>query len=595
MHIPRLLLAAPRSGEGKTSVTAALMAALTAQGVRVFPYKVGPDYIDPAFHRHVTGRPSRNLDSWLLSETTLLRSFLAPFCNASGREALQAVAVIEGVMGLFDGQGLQHRGSTAHVAEILQAPVLLIVNGKGMSRSVGALVSGYARFDPRTPVAGVIFNRLAGEKHYRLLQQAVQEYAGLPCFGFLPENPDFHLPGRHLGLIPPEESIGVEQRLASLAEAAREHIDIQGLSDLARAAVPIDFPAPAEAEETARADAAQLLSGRIAPTEIGPFASPPPAGIDPADLIHDTTRIPPARHITHLHSGHGAGHIEPLRSAGRTGPATVRIGLARDAAFSFYYQDSLDLLVALGAELVPFSPLRDAGLPPRLDGLYLGGGFPDVFASQLEANTTFRAALRDALEQGLPAYAECGGMLYLTEALTAASGATHAMTGFLPCRCRMISGLRNFGYVTVTTRCASPLGPAGLSYRAHEFHYSEIDPASLPVAPKESPDRTLSRVPDQTPALSLSRAPGQAQGQVPVRISGPASDPPADVPEDAAVRCPVCSMQKPDGRTWEGGMLRKNVFAVYPHLHFCSSPEAAAAFLAFCRERGRPGAFHRSP
>jgi len=454
MKKPRLLLAGAHSGAGKTSVAAGLMSALVRRGLTVQPYKAGPDYIDPAFHTFVTGRQSRNLDSWLLGEATVLALF-----GHQAPEAGQGLSVIEGVMGLFDGHLEEAAGSSAHLAGILAAPVVLVINGAGLARSAAALVRGFDNFEPRLRLAGVIINQTSSSAHYKMLKAFVENEAGVPSFGHLLKNPALALESRHLGLVPAGEVADLSARLGHLAEAAAETLDLDGLVKLAEAAPELDIP---------------------------PLPGPPE---------------PPA------------------------GPP-VRLGLARDAAFNFYYQDALDLLVRLGAELVAFSPLADAALPPDLAGLYLGGGFPEIFAKDLAANRGLREEIRLALEDGLPAYAECGGLMYLARTLVDKNGQTFEMAGFFPVTTVMGSRLENFGYATVVFEAATVLGPAGARVRGHEFHHSRI----------------------------------------------------AEGTEDYVLR-----MEKSPGRVWRGGLARKNVLAAYPHIHFAANPALAANFLENCR------------
>jgi cobyrinic acid a,c-diamide synthase len=512
MRLPRLVVAGAHSGAGKTTFSLALMRALTRRGMTVHPYKIGPDYIDPAFHQAAAGRPSRNLDAWLLPPRTLTRLFRRSSC--ADAPALCAedsktprirprtpdarpIAVIEGVMGLFDGQGAGSLGSTAHVASLLKAPVILLINGEGLSLSAAALVSGYAAFQPHTRtadarIAAVLVNRVSGPRHYALLRQCIEERCALPCLGCLPKNAVAPLPGRHLGLVPAGELADLEAYLEDLAALAEEHWDIDALISLAENAQPLPPFTGKTALHPAKCETAVARSARS--------------------------------------SGPSAAHS----------PARARIGLARDEAFSFYYQDTLELLEELGAELVPFSPLRDSSLPEALDGLYLGGGFPEIFALELEANQSMRAAIRAALESGLPAYAECGGLLYLCASLgvPAKDGAAprrFAMTGFFPEQAEMTGRLQPFGYITLTLRQDCLIGKAGTRLRAHEFHYARLLAPEAPARP--------------TPA--------------------------------------VFAAAKDNGARWPGGLSRENTLAMFPHLHFHSCPRAAARFLERCRhERG---------
>jgi cobyrinic acid a,c-diamide synthase len=438
---------------GKTSVAAGLMAALVRRGLTIQPYKVGPDYIDPAFHSFVTGRQSRNLDSWLMDQATVLALF-----GHSAPDSGAGLSIIEGVMGLFDGHIREGAGSSAHLARILAAPVLLVINGAALARSAAALVRGFDLFEPGLRLAGVIINQTSSPAHYEMLKNFVENEAGVPCFGHLLKNQALSLESRHLGLVPAGEVADLAVRLGGLADAAAATLDLDRLLELAEKAPELEIP---------------------------PLPAPAPG--------------PP-----------------------------LRLGLARDAAFNFYYQDGLELLVRLGAELAPFSPLADAVLPPDLDGLYLGGGFPEVFAAKLAANGQLRAEIRQALEGGLPAFAECGGFMYLAQTLIDQGGLAHEMTGFFPLTTVMGLGLRNFGYATASFEADTVLGPAGTTVRIHEFHHSRIE---------------------------------------------------NERPEDY-----VLKMEKGPGRSWRGGLARKNVLALYPHLHFAANPALAAHFLENCRK-----------
>lgn len=447
---PRLVIAGTHSGAGKTSVITAVLAALRARGVPLYPFKVGPDYIDPAFHARVTGVASRNLDSWLLDAKTLR----ALFFRNSGAEG---VAVIEGVMGLFDGKGAGHAGSTAHVADLLAAPVVLVLDARGLSRSAAAMVAGYAGFHPGSTVRGVIVNRVKSARQYAIIKESVESACAVPCLGYLPENAAFALRSRHLGLVPSGEVTGLDDVVAALGNAAAAHCDLDGLLCLARSAPPL------------------------------------PAGGPPAP--------------------------------GASFP--VRLGVARDEAFSFYYQDNFDLLRALGAQLVFFSPIRDPALPENIHGLYLGGGFPEMFASSLGANVAMRHEVRRAAAEGMPVYAECGGMIYLCAFLTDADGERHPMAGVFRREAAMTARLQHFGYAEALYARDTILGPAGTRVRTHEFHYSRLAGGAGEVA-------------------------------------------------DAYV------MHKDGFPIRREGLVLPNVLAAYPHIHFYSNPALAASFLARC-------------
>lgn len=401
IRIPRVLIAGTHSGVGKTTVAVGLMAALVRRGLSVQPFKVGPDYIDPGFHQLATGRVSRNLDTWLLPGPVVNGLFQAAGAGA-------AVAIIEGVMGLFDGHSsTTDRGSTAEVAKLLQVPVVLVVDASQMARSAAAVVQGYRAFDPRVRIVGVIFNHVS-ERHAQLLRAALRRYTDCPVLGSLPRDPALALPERHLGLIPAQEQRRVADVQQRLADIVSRSIDLQRVMQIANRAAP------------------------LAPVRV------------PA----------PAR-------------------AGR--PQGATIGVARDQAFHFYYQENLDLLKAAGAEVVEWSPLKARRLPDGLDALYLGGGFPEVFARELAANEPLRRHLRRAVNAGLPTYAECGGLMYLAQRLVDQRGRSHAMVGALPGTVRMTDRLQHFGYVTLRPRHDTILAKAHDPIKGHEFHYSVWD------------------------------------------------------------------------------------------------------------------------
>lgn len=393
---PRLVIAGTHSGVGKTSMVLGILGALRRRGMKVQGFKVGPDFIDPMYHREVTGAPSYNLDAWLMGQDGVQWAFarVAP---------TDGVAIIEGVMGMFDGRATGPEGSTAEVAAILQTPVLLVVDVGGMSRSAAAIVQGYARFDPTVRVAGVVLNRVGGPRHYHLVQTAIEEQAGVPVWGYLPWDDDLVLPERHLGLVPVGEDAAFRRVCTALGAAAERTIDMQPIINAAQSA--------------------------------------------PAFAIARGATLPATA-------------------------TTARIGVARDAAFNFYYDANLLWLRQWGAELVEFSPLHDSSLPVDVDELYFGGGFPEVFAKGLADNFSFIASLRRAHHTGMPIYAECGGLMYLVEAIQDAAGARYPMVGLLPGVCRLTDRLQNFGYKEVLSLRDSMLGPTGLRTRGHEFHYS---------------------------------------------------------------------------------------------------------------------------
>ena len=455
-QIPRLVIGGTTSGVGKTTIAAGLMAALTRRGLRVQPYKVGPDYIDPSYHAAATGRPSRNLDAWMLPEATVIELFARSSERAD-------IALVEGVMGLFDGlSGLDEAGSTAQMAKLLRAPVLLVLDVSRTARSAAAMALGYARLDPGLRLAGVILNRVGGTRHREWTKEAIEGLTGLPVLGALPDARELELPERHLGLIPVAEQASLEVFLDGLTLLIERYLDLDRLIALASSAPPL-----------------------------------------------------------------------PLRSATlfarETPTSAVRIAVARDEAFSFYYADGLDLLAAAGAELVRFSPLRDQALPEGVQGLYLGGGFPELFANQLAANEALRREILEAAHDGMPIYAECGGLMYLAEAIVDFDGKSFPMAGAVPGRAVMERGRLRIGYVEVEPLRENILAGPGTRLRGHEFHYAHWE------------------------------------------ISGPSS--------------PAYRILNQDGR--QEGYVRDNLLATFVHLHLATDPRLADRFVASCARYGR--------
>jgi cobyrinic acid a,c-diamide synthase len=390
----RLVVAGTHSGVGKTTVATGLLAALRQAGYRPAAAKVGPDFIDPGYHALACGRPPRNLDAWLCGPGAV-----APLAAraAAGSDLL----IVEGVMGLFDGSVDGLPSSTADIAELLQAPVVLVVDASAMSTSVAAVVHGYATYRPDVRLAGVVLNQVGSEGHEILLREAL-EPVGLPVLGVLRRDESLQWRDRHLGLVPvTEQSPRVVDSIAGLGERVRSGFDLPAVLTVARAA-------PA-----------------IATSEV---------------------RLP---------------------SPG----APARVAVAAGAAFSFTYTDTLDALQAAGCDILSFDPLRDPALPEGADGVVIGGGFPEVYAERLAANGPLLASVRDAVRRGLPAWAECGGLLLLCHSLDG-----HPMAGVVPARARMSDRL-TLGYRTARTTVPTPLGPAGTVLRGHEFHYSVVDPA----------------------------------------------------------------------------------------------------------------------
>jgi cobyrinic acid a,c-diamide synthase len=383
--IPRIVIAGTHSGCGKTTIASGLMAALTGSGLCVQPFKTGPDFIDPTHHSVTCGRVSRNLDPFMMGEAGVLRTF----ASASGDAD---IAVIEGAMGLFDGIDGTDFASTAHVARILRAPVILVVDAYAASRSVHAVVRGFQEFDPSIRIAGIIFNRLGSGKHREMI--ATEEF--VPALGWIPHQRGSETGSRHLGLVMAHES----DVMRTYGRIVRESCDINAILDVARCAPVLGIP--------------------------------------------NATKIP----------------VMDKRAV---------IGVARDEAFCFYYQDNLDRLARAGAEIRFFSPMQDS--LPEVDALYIGGGYPELHARELE-DSRCRHSIHDMADQGMPVYGECGGLMYLCGSVTI--DREYRMAGVLPARVEMTKTIRALGYVKGNYHGRPGLWTGNALIRGHEFHYSRI-------------------------------------------------------------------------------------------------------------------------
>jgi cobyrinic acid a,c-diamide synthase len=412
VSVPRVVIAAPGSGHGKTSVATGLLGALRARGLKVSPHKVGPDYIDPGYHALAAGRPGRNLDPWLVGADQI-----APMFAYGARTPEPAdIAVIEGVMGLFDGHashpaaGQADFASTAHVARLLNAPVVLVVDSRGAGSSAAALLHGFTTWDPRTRIGGVIFNQAGSPRHEELLRAAA-DAAGVPVLGVLRRRDQLTVPSRHLGLVPATELGGpAAAAVAALAGVAVASVDLEAVLRLARTAGPL--------AEAPRTDDQEPASERI--------------------------RLPLPR---------------------------PRIAIAGGPAFTFGYAEHPELLAAAGAEVVTFDPLRDEELPGGVDGLVIGGGFPEEHAAALSANEPLRAQVATLARAGAPVIAECAGLLYLARSIDG-----HPMCGVIEADAVM-TGKLTLGYRDAVAATASPLAAAGTRVHGHEFHRTAIQAA----------------------------------------------------------------------------------------------------------------------
>jgi cobyrinic acid a,c-diamide synthase len=448
--VPRLVVAAPASGSGKTTVATGLMAAFAARGLAVSPHKVGPDYIDPGYHALATGRVGRNLDAYLCGPELVAPLFLH---GARGCD----LAVVEGVMGMYDGAaGEGELASTAHVAKLLRAPVVLVVDASSQSRSVAALVHGFASWDPQVRVGGVILNKVGSDRHEELLREAL-ESAGVPVFGVLRRVAQVDTPSRHLGLVPVAERRGAAvDAVAAMGAQVAAGCDLEGLLGLARSAGAL---------ACAGWDAAEVLVSSPPP----PLPSPTPgfarAGGPPSSL----GAAAPGPPLSAL-DGPRPQTPDGLDAAGPD--SKVIVAIAGGPAFTFSYAEHGELLTAAGAEVVTFDPLRDERLPEGTAGLVVGGGFPEVYAAELSANEPLRKAVAELAERGAPVAAECAGLLYLCRELDG-----KPMCGVLDASARMTERL-TLGYRDAVAVSDSALAVAGTRMRGHEFHRTVVEPGA---------------------------------------------------------------------------------------------------------------------
>jgi cobyrinic acid a,c-diamide synthase len=409
----RLLISAAHKSSGKTTVSIGLCAALRTRGTRVQPFKKGPDYIDPMWLSVASGRSCRNLDFFMMGEDEIVAEFQRHSAGAD-------VSLIEGNKGLYDGLNLDGSNSNAALARLLQAPVVLVIDARGMTRGIAPLILGYQAFDRSIDIAGVILNNLGGTRHEGKLRAVIEHYTDVPVIGAVHHDKRLEIVERHLGLMPSNEAEAATRRVDEIGEVVGAQVDLDRLLEIAATAPPLELP------------------------HLNP--------------------LPPA----------GEGENVPQRAA----KASVRIGWAKDKAFGFYYADDLDALRAAGAELVPLDTLHDPHLP-EVDGLFIGGGFPELFMSELEANVTLRADIGHAIENGMPVYAECGGLMYLARSLTW-HGEKRNMVGVIPGDVMMHEKPIGRGYIrlneTGENPWPTPTGPAPVpEVRGHEFHYSSLD------------------------------------------------------------------------------------------------------------------------
>lgn len=423
------------------------------KGLIVQAFKCGPDYLDPTFHSHVTARPSINLDLHLMGEAGIKQAF---YSHLEGAD----VAIIEGVMGLYDGTSDNFdNGSTAHIAKILELPVVLIVDGSGVSTSIAATVLGYISLDKALSLNAIIINKVSSAHHYHLLKMPIENYTDAKVYGFLEKMLEITLKNRHLGLLPASEVQSLDKILATMYQRAVDTIDFKALA-------------------------------------------------------------------LNMKSDLG----ESLISKGDVDNTTLRLAVAKDEAFYFYYTENLEMLEAGGVELLYFSPIHDKVLPADIDGIYIGGGYPELHLLTLSKNRSMKQAILRVSQAGLPIYAECGGLMYLTKSIVDNSGCAYDMVGVFDTTSKMTTRLQHFGYVTVTTKNDSFFGPVGTLLYGHEFHRSSTDLTDITCL--------------------------------------------YDVKKSYRVN-----------KQWQCGAYQNNTLGAYAHIHFKSAPEALDNWLAFMKVR----------
>ncbi|AEV95627.1 cobyrinate a,c-diamide synthase [Pediococcus claussenii] len=456
----KVLIAGVSSGSGKTSVTLALMKALTKKGYNVQPYKIGPDFVDTKFHTRVTGNDSRNIDDFLVPDDDTLAYLFDR--DTSDKD----IGIIEGVMGLYDGLGTDKDAhSTAGMAKKLGLPVILVLNGRSMSTSAAAIIKGFINFDSAVDVEAVIINGVMSDNHFTLIKKAINRYCpGIRVLGYLPFQKEYSLPSRQLGLVPDQEIEGVDQKIAGLANILEKHVDI---NDLLKVAV-----------EHQASDTNQFWK-----------------------MIQKENIIP------------------------------IKLGIALDDAFNFYYSDNLKLLSDVGIRIIPFSPIKDQRLP-QVDAIWIGGGYPEEFAVELASNQAIQHQIKQYVLNGKPLFAECGGLMYMGDKLIDKKQNEFKMTGILPGVSTMTERLKQFGYCKAIPQSDCLIGKTGVTVVGHEFHHSVFEPESGKL----------------NPILSISK---QRDGEI--------------------------------VKSWTGGYQYQKMFASYLHVHFYQSPEF---FVNFLKELG---------
>lgn len=412
-NIPRIMIAGTHSSVGKTTITLGLMANLFAKGYNVQGFKAGPDYIDVGYHYAATNNPARNLDTWLMSDDACKELF---YRSAS----MAQISIIEGVMGLYDGSlDEDGKGSSAYLARLLNTPVILVIDSRGMAQSAGAVALGFKQFDTAVKIQGIILNQIGSERHFNTIKSSIEDKAHIPVLGYLSKNRDFLIPERHLGLIPAIERGKAGSLYQTMGKEIGVRVDVDRVIEIA------------------------FTAGELPPYQRVVF---------------------PINAKWCKGEGAICSHQYP----------SLRIAVAMDEAFHFYYHDNLDLLKALGAEICYFSPLYDTGLPSQINGIYIGGGFPELFGQELESNEDMRNTIRDAARYGVVIYAECGGMMYLLDKLIDFNGRSYKMSGVFSADSIMENKRQGLGYITIEGQADNIICKKGDIFKAHEFHWSSI-------------------------------------------------------------------------------------------------------------------------
>ena len=483
MKIPRIMIAAPASGSGKTTITCGIMEVLKQKKQNIVACKCGPDYIDPMFHREVLGIPSENLDLFFCEPDILKHLFMRHAASAD-------LTVVEGVMGYYDGMSLDaDTASSYDVANQLDIPVILAVPCKGMALSVVPLILGMLEFRKDSHIRGILLNRISGMLYPRMKKMIEDELAGkgysIPVIGYVPEQELFSLESRHLGLVMPEEVEGLRQRLHKAGELLSGTVDFDLLLEIAENAPEME-------------DAVSAMGDSVPEIE---------------ETVLESEGIVPELE----------GQLPEQRSASEK----VKIAVARDEAFCFYYQDNLELLKQLGCELLFFSPLHEEKVPDDAQGMLLGGGYPELYAKQLAANRKMCDSVKEKIQSALPCIAECGGFLYLHEMLEGKDGNSYPMAGVIAGNAFRTDRLGRFGYLSLQAEADGAFLRKGEVLRGHEFHYW-----------------------------------------------------------DSTENGTDCLAVKPQGnRSWKCVHMEGTLFAGFPHIHFYSNPVFAKRFVRACRER----------